>query len=65
MRHLPTNIILDWKGLIGAKHSSLLQILTNYRKKKFDNIGPGPSVYTGKNNTLANRMVYSYMHGQA
>jgi hypothetical protein len=34
-----TNIRLDWKGLQGIKHSSLLRTLINYDGKMFYNIG--------------------------
>ncbi len=41
-RSLPLSGVLGWKGLARDKHSSLLRILLNYRRKKFSNIGPRP-----------------------
>jgi hypothetical protein len=35
---LPANIRLEWEGLPGTKHSSLLQTFVNYGPKKFYNV---------------------------
>ncbi len=40
LQALPTKNSLDWKGLSGAKHFSLLRELVTYGRKKFYNIGP-------------------------